>query len=100
MKANDTDNYRFPLSENEAAALCVHAELAAAMIRALFARHEHYVSIGKALHDQDGTVAPKSDQASVWNAVAEQIKASGETVATLASGNTVELRSKHTFPPG
>jgi hypothetical protein len=32
------DNYRFPLSENEAAAVCVHAELAAAMIRALFAR--------------------------------------------------------------
>ncbi len=59
IRANDTDNCRFPLSENEAAAVCSHAELAAAMMRAAFARHEHYESIGKALHDQDGTVAPK-----------------------------------------
>lgn len=91
VSANDTDSYRFPLSENEAAAVCVHAELAAAMIRALFARQEHYVSIGKALHDQDGTVAPKSDQASVWNAVAGQIKASGETVARLAADARAQL---------
>jgi hypothetical protein len=91
MSANDADNYRFPLSENEAAAVCVPAELAAAMIRALFARHEHYVSIGKALHDQDGTVAPKSDQASVWNAGAEQIKASGESVARLAADARAQL---------
>lgn len=91
MSANDTDSYRFPLSENEAAAICVHAELATAMIRALFVRQEHYVSIGKALHDQDGTVAPKTEQASAWNAVAEQIKASGETVARLAADARAQL---------